>query len=236
MITLTILLAISACKLKEDRIIPFSEAETIAEIQQALFKATNGKEFHASSMSYYQVEGDTEHFYLKLRYNFDKLSTDDLEEANESLAKISRSLIGLFAKIFFRLGGKYDVKIPPTTIELPEMNYDPEIIKDVVLSKVHLEFFQQSKYNNFKFIKNLDFLVNDEKYGDELILSYTKENNNCDYRCMDLEIYQPSLLKLIADKEELTIKTNLKIKKLPKKIDLTFKGYVELFIKIKLPF
>jgi hypothetical protein len=232
-----ITIASFSCKFKEDTIIPFAEPQTISEIQQAILLATNGKDFQASSMSYYQVEGDSEHFYLKLRYNADRITSQDLERANSDISHMSRSLMGLFAKIFFKLGGEYDVDIPAISFELPTMEYDKDIIVDVNISKIHLEFLKPSKANNFKFIEHLELLTpSKENGGDKLLLGYKKNNNKCNFKCMELDLYETSIIDIIGDKKIFTVKTDLKINKLPKKIDLKFKGYVEIFVKLKLPF
>lgn len=230
-----LVLSVTSCQLQEDRVIPFAEPKKISEIQQAILEATNGKDFQASSMSYHQVEGDKEHFYLKLKYKIDKVTSEDLKNANQSLAQASKSLLSLFAKIFFALGGEYDVVIPDVTFEIPELNYDKEVIKDIIVSNIHLEFYDDKKDQNFNFIKELDILT-PGKMGNELILSYDKRHSKCQHKCLEFELYKPSLTEIIGDKKEITVKTNLKIDKLPKKIDLKFKGYVELFIKLKMPF
>jgi hypothetical protein len=137
-----------------------------------------------------------------------------------------------------RFGKNFDVNIPTLDLEIPELNYDKDIIVDVTISKLHLEFLHPNKYNNFKFITQLDVKVPSRVSpgNNELIIGYRKQQNKCNFNCIDFELYQPSLPKLIGNRKKLKIITKLKIGKLPKKIDLTFKGYVDLFIKLKLPF
>lgn len=236
LLILTLLAGLS-CKFKEDTIIPFAEPEKISEIQQAFLLATGGKDFNASSMSYYQVKGDSEHFYLKLRYDTKKISSQDLEVAEEELSSARKHLFGLFRRIFFRLGGEHDVELPPITFELPEFDYDKDIIVDVNVSRIHLEFLNDKDANSFRFVEELDVMIpNRTTKVDELVLGYDKKQNKCDFKCMEFDIYKTSLVELVDGKKDLTINTSLKINKIPKGLELKFKGYVELFVKLKLPF
>lgn len=236
LLILTLITGLS-CKFKEDKIIPFAEPEKISEIQQAFLLATGGKDFNASSMSYYQVEGDNEHFYLKLRYDANKISSEDLEVAEHELSSARKNLFGLFKRIFFKLGGEYDVEIPAVTFELPEFDYDKDIIVDVNVSRIHLEFLNDKRANRFNFVEELDVMMPNRRTNlPEIVLGYDKKQNKCDFKCMEFDIYKTSLVELTEGKKDLTIKTSLKINDIPKGLELKFKGYIELFVKLKLPF
>ncbi len=227
-----------SCKLREETIIPFAEPQTISEIQQAIFQATSGRDFDASSTHYYTVEGDNEHFYLKLRYQMDKISNEDLDDAQDDLARASKSILSIFSRVFFKFGGKHKVDIPPMTFTIPTMEYDRDIIVDVTVSKVHLEFLNKLPTNSFEFIRKLDISTpNPQTQVNEIIMGYNNKSDTCGYNCMDFTLYKTSLTEVIASQDTMTVSTTMKISKLPsKKIELKFKGYVELFVKLKLPF
>ena len=139
-----------------------------------------------------------------------------------------------------RIKGAQTINIDPIELDLPDLNFDFDVVKSLQVRRVYLEYnkeFDQSVNNkaSFSFISGLN--INRVGKDKSLLFSYKKADNNCNYKCIDFTIANGNVYDLIKNNSNsIILKPTLSIGALPKVTGLVVDGQIELQIGLKLPF
>lgn len=187
-----------------------------------------------------QTKDQPELFYLNLKYNIKDMDVYETADIPNSFEKISNGFLKLLAKLFLRIKGPQQVDIDPIELDLPDLNLDFDVVKSIKIRRVYFEYnkeFDQSVNNkaSFSFVSGLN--LNRVGRNKSLLLSYKKENNKCNYKCIDFSIADGDVFDLIKNNSQsMILKPTLTIGSLPKITELRLDGQIELQIGLKLPF
>jgi hypothetical protein len=241
-----------SCIKQEESIDPIAEPVSISESQRLMFKRITreslGAKFLFENPDYYMFADDPDHFYLKVDYKFKDFSLEELMEGTDSegtLDILGSSFVRFFGKIFFSLGGKYNLDLDAVSLEIPFTNIDYDVVKEISMRSAYFEYSERvkKKYGskaNFQWIKNLEISTPWQVPGakdplDVLIFSYDDFDNACFYRCVDMKIFTFDIIPFIDNRTHIDLNPNLTVQNLPPG-ELEFTGHITFLIKVKLPF
>lgn len=251
-IRLCLIISLSSCLKQSESIEPFAETISLSESQTIMFnrvvRESMGAEVVFDQPDYYYYQNDPDHFYLKVNYSFKDLNLDDLDDSmnsNEIMDILGNSFVQFFAKIFFKMGGTYDVDLGAIDLDIPFVNIDYDVVKEISVTEVYFEYSQDVQFEygneaNFFWINELSIyhpwtIPGASQPMDVLLFDYTDDTNYCFYRCVDMKIYTFDIIPFIDNKTSLKLNPELTIQDLPP-MELEFTGHVEFLIKLKLPF
>lgn len=246
------LLLFTSCLKQEESIDPIAQPVSISESQRLMFQRITqeslGSQFTFDSPDYYLFDDDPEHFYLKVDYKFKDFSLEELLEGTDSegtLDILGSSFVRFFGKIFFGLGGQYQLDLDSFDLDIPFTNIDYDVVKEISMRSAYIEYSESVKKRygseaNFQWIKNLEistpFLIPGASTPlDVLIFSYDDFENECFYRCVDMKIFTFDIIPFIDQKTQIGLKPNLTVQALPPD-EMEFTGHITFLIKLKLPF
>lgn len=241
-----------SCIKKQESIDPIAEPVSISESQTLMFKQITqeslGAQFVFENPDYYMFADDPDHFYLKVDYKFKDFSLEDLLKGSNSegtLDILGNSFIRFFGKIFFSLGGKYNLDLDSISLEIPFTDIDYDVVSEISMRSAYFEYSERvkKKYGtkaNFHWIKNLELSTPWKIPGatdplNVLIFSYDDFENDCFYRCIDMKIFTFDIIPFIDNKTHIDLTPTLTVQNLPPE-ELEFTGHITFLIKIKLPF
>lgn len=245
-------LLLTSCLKQEESIQPLAEPVSLSESQRIMFQRITeeslGAQFTFDNPDYYMFADDPDHFYLAVNYKFKDFSLQELMEGTDSegtLDILGSSFVRFFAKIFFGLGGKYNLDLDPVSLEIPFTNIDYDVVKEISMREAYFEYSERVKklYGskaNFQWIKNLEISTPWTIPGatdplDVLIFSYDDFDNECFYRCLDMKIFTFDIIPFIDNRTHIDLNPDLTVQNLPPD-ELEFTGHIRFLIKIKLPF
>jgi hypothetical protein len=249
---LTLITLVSCESLQNETIEPIADPSTVAEVQDSMYRLSGGDNLDYAIL---QREDDNEenkqYVYLKVKYKVQNFDINEVsDEASSSIERYSKPILKILGKLFFSLGGDIDLDMSEMTFPIPEFEIDKEMVKDVKVSKIFIEFSnQESSKNTFKFIKKFNVkgeVENKSIRKSEVVqkapninLQYKRSmGKDCNYKCINLDLpYTGNLVELMAQGNRITVTPELELDGVPhKSIELIFNGYVELLLKLKLSF
>lgn len=246
-IRFSLLLLLISCKIQET-ITPLAEPITLAELQrEQLMKEfeVQGKSSALNSTLTNIEFGEEGVYYLKVRYNIDEVDVFETANIPNQFEALANSFMGTLARIVLGIKGSQQVDLDEYQLDLSDLQFDADIVRSVRIDRIFLKYADSVETDSdfladFSFIENLELArpvtLPGVGIGEQLLFSYRARNNRCYYKCLEFEVHQDNLLKLIDQNQSLTLIPLLAIRNLPKVTDLKIQGQVDLHIGIKLPF
>lgn len=243
----TLLLLFVSCKIQEN-ITPLAEPITLAELQrEQLIREfeVQGKSSALNSTLNNIEFGEEGVYYLKVTYHIDEIDVFETANIPNQFEALANSFMGTLARIVLGIKGSQQVDLEEYQLDLSDLQFDSEIVRSVRIDNILLRYSDSVESNSdfqadFSFIENLELarpvVLPGVGVGEQLLFSYRARNNRCYYKCLEFEVHQDNLLKLIDQNQSLTLIPLLAIRSLPKVTDLKIQGRVDLHIGIKLPF
>lgn len=234
----------TSCLKQSESIESIAPAQTLAQLQREAMMSTalsagNAELSEAAKATIIQ-SNDPDIFYLNLKYNITDMDLFETADIPNSFEKLSNVFLRTLAKIFLKIKGSQTVEVDPVELELPDMNLDFEIVKSIRVNRVHLEYnkdFDSSVGNkaSFAFLGNLN--MNRVGKNRNLLISYKKSSNVCNYKCLDFKIDDGNVFELLKNNSEsVLLKPTLSIVSIPKVNQIRLDGQIEIQIGLKLPF
>lgn len=249
LITLSLMLALSSCFKQQESIEPFVEPKSLSEIQRRMFaqvaSSAMGENMNKHRPKYSFDESKPDVFFIKVSYNFSNIDINSLGEGEGNFEFLANKFALFFAKAFFSMGGNYDVDLEEIELEIPELDIDRELITGIYLDNANIKYSNRTRHYlgkdaNFSFIKSFEITAPFEIDGhnqslDILLFSYDAQKNNCDYQCVNFDIYTYNLLDMIGENTILKLKPSLTVQSLPANV-MEFSGSIDIVIELKMPF
>ncbi len=242
-LTLTMVMA-SACLKQSESITPLAPVRTLAQLQreammhQAL-KAAGNTELSAAAMATLEANNnDPSLFYLNIKYNITDLNLNENADIENSYEILSNSLLRALARLFLAMTGPRDIDLDDFEVNMPDLNLDMSIVKSIKVKRVYFAYnkaFDRSTGNkaSFSFINSLS-LSKSEALKETF--TYSKSQNNCQFKCIEFKIIDNDFTKLAATNKNLFLRPRLSITTIPKITDMRLDGQIDLQIGLLLPF
>lgn len=248
---LSVLLCTIACSClkQEESIDPFVAPKSLSEIQRKLFSSVAsdafGENMNKHRPKYSLDESKPDVFFLKVEYNFSNIDINAAAGGEGNFEFLANKFVVFFAKAFFKMGGDYQVELDEIELEIPALDIDRDLVSAIYLDGARIQYSNRSRHYlgkdaNFKFIKNFEITAPFQIPGspsplDLLLFGYTDTKNQCDYQCVEFDIYTYNILDLIGESTILTLKPDLTVQSLPAE-KMEFSGSIDIVIELKMPF
>ena len=237
----TLFMFLSCENLQLETIEPIAEPKTTAEIQAAMQRISGENSTEYIRIGTSNGEDGDGYVNIRVKYKVKDFDVNYSDQPNNAVDQIGQTFLNALGKFFFLFKANYDVKISDINIDLSELTIDKEMIKDIRIKNIFLEFSDKTpKTNSFKFINNFAIkgiiekeiveeqvmsikekgkeAVIEEKSSTmktvrEILLSYNEvTGKKCDFKCINFSsVYEGNLLDLLDQKNRIKISPSLAV-------------------------
>ena len=253
--SLLFLFLLISCDLEAEKITPIADPEKISdqdirvksiENNTAVTQMIDASSHSLDSGNVQDIEVDTsndqnETFTIKMKYTAKSLDVYGITGSDAQ--SMGDSFLKFFAKILFAIKGAVDVDIEDYVLDISEFDIDRDVIKSVKINTIKFRyaksFIEETGLDlDFGFINYFDIATPIQignQQQENILFVYKKENNECNLKCIEIDIFTDNMLDLIENKKSLTVASSLYVEDIPHE-ELIIDGSIEFEVKIKTPF
>lgn len=180
---------------------------------------------------------------MTFRYHLKDIDFNDDKSSNNPIGTFLESLAKTFAIIVMKLGGNFDIELEPTTVDIPQIDFDLESVHNIHIKRIFFEISEESKQKspgaNLKFLEKANVFLSAKVPIDGQdkvrVIHYNSDNNKCGHQCIEFDVNKFDILPVIKESNTLTFEPTIKIGDAPNK-ELKMVGFIELSITLDIGF